>query len=124
LDQSARNPDGTYFGGDETVADAIRYYVDETGQYSTVDANRDFPEPDGANGEGRIETRAMVALAEREPFVLSANLHGGAEVVNFPWDHTSRRHVDDAWWRALGRRYADRAQEDGPAGYMEISIMA
>ncbi len=60
----------------------------------------------------------MMALADAETFVLSANFHGGVEVVNYPWDTWERRHPDDDWFIDLSRDYADLAQADSPAGYM------
>jgi hypothetical protein len=60
----------------------------------------------------------MMALAEAQSFVLSANLHAGVEVVNYPWDTFERRHPDDLWFQDLARDWAGLAQADGPAGYM------
>jgi hypothetical protein len=121
------NPDGTYFGGDETVAEAIRFYTTTAGTSSGVDANRNFPafsdrdHPDGS--PWWPETQAMIALAEANTFVLSANFHDGAEVVNYPWDTVERRHPDDLWFEDLARDWAVLAQTDGPGGYMTgISI--
>jgi len=116
------NPDGTYRGGDHTVADAIRNYTTTTGANSGVDGNRNFPDfEDGDHPDGRSwwpETLAMMALAEGETFVLSANFHDGIEVVNYPWDTVERRHPDDKWFEALARNWADLAQSDSPGGYM------
>jgi hypothetical protein len=122
------NPDGTYFGGNDSVTDAIRYYTTSAGANSGVDGNRNFPsmpseeDPDGSDHpDGRSwwpETEAMMALAASETFVLSANFHGGAEVVNYPWDTVDRRHPDDDWFEDLSRDWAELAQSDGPAGYM------
>jgi hypothetical protein len=116
------NPDGTYFGGDDTVAGAIRFYTTAAGGSSFVDGNRNFPDPDGGdhpdNRAWWPETAAMMALAGAQTFVLSANLHGGAELVNYPWDTFARRHPDDAWFEDLARDWADLAQADGPPGYM------
>jgi len=116
------NPDGTYFGGDDSVAGAIRYYATAAGSSSFVDPNRNFPDPDqGDHPDNRPwwpETAAMMALAADKTFVLSANLHGGAELVNYPWDTFERRHPDDTWFADLARDWADLAQADGPAGYM------
>jgi hypothetical protein len=64
------------------------------------------------------ETVAMMALAESKTFVLSANFHGGVEVVNYPWDTVARRHPDNLWFTDLARNWADLAQNDSPAGYM------
>ncbi len=122
------NPDGTYFSGDDTVAGAIRYAVTAAGTSSGIDLNRNFPQPfpDGGGEPDpttcpsgcRLETLAMMGLAEAEDFVLSVNFHGGAEVVNYPWDSVPRRHPDDDWFENLARDWADLAQADSPAGYL------
>ncbi len=115
------NPDGTYRGGDDSVADAIRYYTTADGNDPGPDPNRNFPDfvlgdhPDGKSWWP--ETEAMMALAESQTFVLSANFHGGIEVVNYPWDAVARRHPDDAWFEDLARDWADLAQSDSPGGY-------
>jgi hypothetical protein len=117
------NPDGAYFGGDDTVSDAIRWYTTTTGGDSGVNPNRNFPDfvlgdhPDGL-ARWWPETEAMMELAESKTFVLSANFHGGVEVVNYPWDTVERRHPDDLWFQTLSRDWADLAQADSPGGYM------
>ena len=116
------NPDGTYFGGNDTVAEAIRSYITTGGGDSGVDPNRNFPSfvgdphPDG--NPWWSETETMMALAESQTFVLSVNFHGGVEVVNYPWDTVERRHPDDLWFHALARAWADLAQTYSPGGYM------
>ena len=116
------NPDGTYFGGNDTVAEAIRSYTTTGGGDSGVNPNRNFPDfDDGDHPDGNPwwpETEAMMALAESQTFVLSANFHGGAEVVNYPWDTVGRRHPDDLWFQTLAQDWADLAQADSPPGYM------
>jgi hypothetical protein len=42
---------------------------------------------------------------------MSAHYHGGAELMNYPWDNTYERHADDAWWQLVSREYADLAQD-------------
>jgi hypothetical protein len=116
------NPDGAYFEGDETVTGSIRFHTTAQGANSGVDANRNFPSfaagdhPDG--NPWWPETLAMMELAESNTFVLSANFHDGAEVVNYPWDTVERRHPDDLWFQGLARDWAVLAQADGPSGYM------
>jgi hypothetical protein len=116
------NPDGTYFTADDTVEGAIRYYATQSGANSFVDGNRNYPDPDeGDHPDGNPwwpETEAMMAFAESHSITLSANLHDGIEVVNYPWDTWSRRHTDDALLIHISRSYADLAQADGPPGYM------
>ncbi len=110
------NPDGTYHGGDNSVTGAWRYNA------NFVDLNRNYPDPDdGPHPDGnawQIETVGWMNFADAHSIVLSANFHGGAEVVNYPWDTWSRLHVDDDWWSATSRDYADLAQANSPAGYM------
>jgi PKD repeat protein len=116
------NPDGTYFGGDTTVDGAIREFTTPSGTGSLVNPNRNFPDPDeGDHPDGNewwLETQTMMALAVNHSFSLSANFHGGIEVVNYPWDTWIRRHVDDAWFIHISRAYADQAQAASPPGYM------
>ena len=116
------NPDGTYRGGDDSVDGAIRWYTTTTGGDSEVNPNRNFPDfVDGDHPDENAwwpETVAMMALAELKTFVLSANFHGGVEVVNYPWDTVARRHPDNAWFEGLSRDWADLAQADSPGGYM------
>lgn len=116
------NPDGTYYGGNQTVASAIRFATTESGGYSAVDLNRNFPDPRaGAHPDGQPwwpETEAMMQFAQDHTITLSANLHDGAEVINYPWDTWCERHPDDDWWYELSLDWASTAQQLGPIGYM------
>ena len=116
------NPDGTYYGSDTSVNGAIRYYTDANGNANGPDPNRNFPDPeDGQHPDGNpwwTETQHMMTFAEEHSIALSANFHGGIEVVNYPWDTWARRHVDDTWLIHISRAYADAAQAASPPGYM------
>ena len=107
------NPDGTYYGGNNTVASARR--ANQNG----YDLNRNYPKPDGSTNTGPIqpETQAMMDFANAHHFVFGANFHGGAEVVNYPWDFLMARHPDDDWFQTSSLVYASKAQADGPANY-------
>ncbi len=110
------NPDGAYHTGNASVAGAIRYNA------NLVDLNRNFPDPqDGDHPDGSIwqpETIAMMNMATRQSWILSANFHGGAEVVNYAWDTWVTRHADDAWYIDVCRQYAESCQAHAPVGYM------
>lgn len=110
------NPDGTYWAGNHTVIGSRR------GNANNVDINRNFPDPlDGPNPDGlswQPETVAFKNHSEQRDFVLSANFHGGIELINYPWDTWQRRHADDNWWIYVSREYADTAQLNSPTGYM------
>ncbi|RLD55068.1 MAG: hypothetical protein DRJ05_13575, partial [Bacteroidetes bacterium] len=87
------NPDGTYHGGNSSVNGAQRY------NGNNVDLNRNYPDPqDGPHPDGEAwqpETLAFMAFAESYHFVMSSNIHGGAEVCNYPWDTWSTLAADD-----------------------------
>jgi hypothetical protein len=103
------NPDGTYYGGNNTVTGARR------NNGNNIDLNRHFPDfDDGAHPDGasyyQDEAQWMMNLAQEYLFTMGANYHGGAEVVNYPWDTYQPVHPDDAWWQLVSREYANLAQ--------------
>jgi len=110
------NPDGTYASGNNTVFGATRFNA------NGVDLNRNFPDPeDGPHPDGnewQQETLMFMELAENNNFVASANIHGGTEVCNYPWDTWAQLHADDDWWQYVCHEYADTAQAYSPNGYM------
>ena len=99
------NPDGTYHGGNSTVNGATRYNA------NGVDMNRNYADPHGGphpDGEAyQQETLWFMQLAEENNFVMGANYHGGAEVMNYPWDNTYTLHADDQWYQLISHEYAD-----------------
>jgi len=110
------NPDGLYAAGNDNVWGATRYNA------NGVDLNRNFPDPQDGNhpdgNEWQPETIVMMDFAFEHNFVLSSNIHSGAEVVNYPWDTWSQPHADDDWWQEVSHTYADAAQDNSPYGYM------
>lgn len=109
------NPDGTYYSGNHTVSGSRRYNL------NGYDLNRNFPSPSGTQYSGQAlqtETQLMMNLALSQSFRLVANFHGGAEVVNYPWDFQAALHADDAWYQSISRSYASSAQANSPAGYL------
>jgi len=83
-----------------------------------VDLNRNFPEATRGEADdttGReLETRNMMLFHQEKEFILSANIHSGTEVVNYPWDGDSALHADDDWYRFVSREYADEAMAVDP----------
>lgn len=113
----ASNPDGTYAGGNNTVFGATR------GNANGVDMNRNYADPqDGPHPDGypyQTETVAFMDMADNNSFVISANTHGGTEVVNYPWDTWYTLHPDDDWWQFVSHEFADTAQANSPSSYFD-----
>ena len=108
------NPDGTYYGGNNTVTGARR------ANGNNVDLNRHFPDfDDGAHPDGasyyQDEAQWMMDLAQQYLFTMGANYHGGAEVVNYPWDTYQPVHPDDDWWRYVSTEYVTNARAVSPS---------
>ncbi len=100
------NPDGTYHSGNHTVVGSMRYNA------NYVDLNRNYPNPFGSEPLDplQVENEAMISYVQNHHFLLSANLHGGSEVMNYPWDsYTSdellNEHAD--WWKEVSKRFVD-----------------
>ena len=99
------NPDGTYHGGNNTVNGATRY------NSNGVDMNRNYADPHGGlHPDGNpyaTETEWFMQFAQDNNFVMGANYHGGAEVMNYPWDNTYTLHADDQWYQLISHEYAN-----------------
>lgn len=86
------NPDG-YVAGVRTNANGY-------------DLNRNFPEPVGQHAVRQTETLHFMTHALAHHFVISQMGHGGALVVNYPWDYTYTRAPDDAALIELSLEYS------------------
>src|SRR5690554_2735803 len=102
------NPDGMYRPNDISVSGATRYNA------NYIDLNRNFPgiknNPHPDNNSYQRETLAFIDYATRNNFSVSANLHGGAEVLNYPWDSyksSTKTHVDNNWFIDECKRFID-----------------
>jgi len=101
------NPDGTYRYSNNQLGTwySTRY------NYDGDDPNRSFPiigQPIAKSYPPEVQ--AMMDFGAEGHFTLSANFHGGAELVNYPWDTWTtieRAHADQSWWDYIGRGYAD-----------------
>jgi hypothetical protein len=110
------NPDGTYHTGNSSVYGAQR------GNANGVDLNRNFADPKaGPHPDSypwQAETRAFMHYDTIHHFVISANFHGGAEVLNYPWDTWVKFHPDDTWFQFICREYVDTVHLHAPYGYL------
>ncbi|XP_065676636.1 carboxypeptidase D-like [Hydra vulgaris] len=89
-----------------------------SGRYNTnfADLNRNFPDPfDERPNPLQKETAAVIKWLKTYPFVLSASLHGGALVVNYPYDNVQLKPLvenvygispDDDVYRFISLEYA------------------
>ncbi|MBE0565188.1 MAG: immune inhibitor A [Krumholzibacteria bacterium] len=84
------------------------YVAGTRGNANGVDLNRNYPEPAGTHPFAEQENLAYMAYAQDHCFVVSQNGHGGALVVNYPWDYTYTRAPDDAALIALSLEYSTR----------------
>jgi len=110
------NPDGTFAAGNNSVWGATR-----TNAFN-IDLNRNYADPeDGPHPDGnsyQTETIAFMDFADEHNFLMSCNTHGGAEVVNYPWDTWAQLAADDDWWYMVSREYADIVHENSPSSYL------
>ncbi|HOY31233.1 MAG TPA: M14 family zinc carboxypeptidase [Bacteroidales bacterium] len=108
------NPDGTYYNSSpagSTVANGRRYNL------ASIDLNRNYPDPlDGDHPDGNpwaAETIAFMDFANNHHFVMGANFHSGAEVMNYPWDTwttSGNSNADAAWWERICSNYVATAR--------------
>lgn len=103
------NPDGTYKGGNNTVNSAQRY------NGHSIDLNRNYKDyykgnhPD--NNSYEDETVWTMAFGDSLLFTMSANYHGGAEVMNYPWDAVYDDHADKDWYEYVCTEYVRIARQ-------------
>ena len=117
------NPDGTYYGnayygGNNTVAFSRRNNA------HNVDLNRNYPDPFASPAKTlEPENEAMIDYVSRHQFRLSANLHSGSEVMNYPWDSftsTQRQHPYADWWEAVSKRFVDTCRRVSPSMFTDV----
>lgn len=114
------NPDGTYYRGNHTVQGSQRYNA------NWVDLNRNYPDPFGTDplNAQQQENTYMIDYLSNHSFVMSANLHGGSEVLNFPWDsYTSsqQRHPQYDWWVTVCQRFMDTVRNHTNSHFHDVN---
>ncbi|XP_077205498.1 carboxypeptidase N catalytic chain [Paroedura picta] len=72
----------------------IMYYNEKNGG-----ANHHIPLPDNWKSQVEPETLAVIQWMKSYNFVLSANLHGGAVVANYPYDKAQVQRSRNTWHR-------------------------
>ena len=113
------NPDGTYWRGNHTLQGAQRYNA------NGIDLNRNFPNPFvSTKSTVPQENQAMMDYFAAHQFRLSANLHGGSEVMNYPWDSftsSQNSHPAADWWREVCQRFVDTARVYGNSHFRDVT---
>eukprot|EP00096_Caligus_rogercresseyi_P011871 TRINITY_DN4820_c0_g1_i1.p1 TRINITY_DN4820_c0_g1~~TRINITY_DN4820_c0_g1_i1.p1 ORF type:complete len:1605 (-),score=512.70 TRINITY_DN4820_c0_g1_i1:1196-6010(-) len=93
---------------------------------NSVDLNRNFPDQfKGYPSEGsfEFETQAVMKWSKEVNFVLSANLHGGSLVANYPFDNNKRNQrgpsisPDDEIFRHVSLTYSNAHRKMHLGGY-------
>ena len=103
------NPDGTYRTSNNQINESP---ISTRTNANNIDLNRSFPQVGGIVSKSVYEPEvlAMINFFDSHNFTIAANLHGGAEVFNYPWDSWmtwQKKHADHEWWNYVGRCYAD-----------------
>jgi hypothetical protein len=113
------NPDGTYHNSatNTSVVNARR------GNGNNIDLNRNYPDnkqgPHTDSEAYQTETLHFMQLADDNHFVISANFHGGTELVNYPFDNayvSEYTHPDGDWFENISVEYATHCQTDANSG--------
>lgn len=102
------NPDGSELATMSSSSDCLSL----NGRFNAngIDLNRDFY--NNCNQEREPETKSIIEWLDRNHFVLSANFHSGALVVNYPYDlrvtslEMSQASIDEELFQYLARNYS------------------
>lgn len=108
------NPDGFELAFNSGT-DSKRDWLLGRSNINNVDLNRNFPDQyfGLTSGKPQPETAAVMKWIRSYPFVLSANLHGGSLVANYPYDDTINgestysKSPDDDIFQALAKTFSE-----------------
>ncbi|HOV11804.1 MAG TPA: M14 family zinc carboxypeptidase [Bacteroidales bacterium] len=127
------NPDGTYYNSSpvgSTIANSRRY------NYNNKDLNRNYIDPrigdpsnsgDSYNYPIQPETYAFMDFADLHHFNFGANFHGGAEVMNYPWDTwttSGNSNADRLWWEDICTDYVTTARQVSSSYMSDAEVAA
>lgn len=105
------NPDGTYYRNNNQISS---YWQGYSQRYNAndIDLNRNYPDPFGTPPmfDQQRENTVMIDYLSNHRFKVSANLHGGDQVLNYPWDSFTsqeRPHPYEDWWQSVCKRFVD-----------------
>lgn len=102
------NPDGLYNGNNNFVTNSTRYNA------HGVDLNRSFPTVTNPMLDYyEPEVKAMIDFANAHYFSISANLHSGSEILNYPWDSFFASELplpDNSWFEQICSKYVATAR--------------
>lgn len=92
-----------------------------------IDLNRSFPDFTTRDNQNTTtgrppETVAVMNWQGSHNFLLSANFHGGAEVVNYPWDTAAAKFPHEELVKDLSLEYANNAPYIGASTAFENGI--
>ncbi|XP_054258400.1 carboxypeptidase M-like isoform X2 [Macrosteles quadrilineatus] len=115
------NPDGLAIALNQSIPGEHRSCTYGPGRNNLMDfnLNRNFPDHFRPNGQSlQLETKAVMKWMKDFPFVLSASLHAGSLVANYPYDnyaynreqltHEQSLTPDDDVFKHLARVYAQK----------------
>lgn len=98
----------------------------QRGNARNVDLNRNFPDwtrnQENTTLGRQPETKAIMKFQDKRNFALSANFHGGAICVNYPWDSSYERHPQDHFLQYISKEYSFLNPEMKNSRYFEDGI--
>ena len=113
------NPDGLYTTNNNFVTNSTRYNA------NGADLNRSFPTVTNPVLDFyEPEVKAMMDFANAHYFSISANLHSGSEILNYPWDSFYASELplpDNSWFEQICSKYVAAARKTDPE-YMASEI--
>jgi hypothetical protein len=124
------NPDGSYRAAGNDIFNSSGN-APTRANANGIDLNRNYPDAIGGlhadNAVYQPETRAFLNFQATRNFVLSANYHGGTEVINFPLDTSNTPgtgnfsfHPHDNYFKFVSIEYAQLCQTaDNNLDYMD-----